>query len=872
MRDTRNSTPGRQTLFITALAGLLCAAPSSAEDCENKSSARSVTSDLGSAVGTCKSKRVDVAKTVALGEDAAALAEQVENHINMVNQIGAINLQMVTQLAETLAKQDKNALLAAGPQDWNDIPFEQRLMLRAAIESLFGEVRNALRNGTTPAIFDATDLSVAGTPAGLKDILRINQELQNRGLPTQFGGYSPQSVTDLQGLVGLADGETPNPKTAPTAFGLLFNATEGPDQLDVLVEAQRSGKAPSGAVREGIPGALPSATSLAERLRELQRQRVALERELGNSVQVPELDALTRQLEQLEEVAEQVYSAAYERLGGIEELLTYEPPDLSSSLGGTLVPLELYSPTGSSGGTTGAGSTTGTGSETGGGDASTEELVSIRDTLNLLGGNGSGYTLANVPITPALRFALGLTTQQAEVPNPSKLNIDEIFQPKLKVLRQANKLDQAAFIPAAQRGEYLLERSSEAYARSLREQGRTELTEEFDNTVLNRVVEATDLIGMAFKGDDPQNWIGARSRIYLGAAENMQGRVEKLTDEALTAVLAGRHGETSSKIREAIGIGEQQADMNSTYILRAEETEFETGMTIAFLPFAVAGWVDDAAKIGRKVGTKLQSRSMSKLARGAKFADETTSTATRTVTKATNSMSETASLARRTVCPKPGTATKAAQVTRRYTPPSSQIRQYSDKFVVKAKGERLPKFAQDGAETTRTASLKKIEAELNDVGLGPGELIIDDYESLVKRAKEHGFNFEDSGELMGLNRQNDIGDFIPTRLQVTGSNGNVSPAKSLGKVWGQARSGKIANDSAARAAARRTLAVEEAIEAGSQPTGIYHWSAWGDTREQAFKRLDGWRTFYTLEKLQMPGNPTALGRARLFDALIRWNF
>jgi hypothetical protein len=62
------------------------------------------------------------------------------------------------------------------------------------------------------------------------------------------------------------------------------------------------------------------------------------------------------------------------------------------------------------------------------------------------------------------------------------------------------------------------------------------------------------------------------------------------------------------------------------------------------------------------------------------------------------------------------------------------------------------------------------------------------------------------------------------------------------------------------------------MNVGSSPGGLYHWSAWGDTPEEAFKRMDSWRTFYTIEKLQQPSNPTAIGRARLFDALIRWNF
>ncbi len=99
-----------------------------------------------------------------------------------------------------------------------------------------------------------------------------------------------------------------------------------------------------------------------------------------------------------------------------------------------------------------------------------------------------------------------------------------------------------------------------------------------------------------------------------------------------------------------------------------------------------------------------------------------------------------------------------------------------------------------------------------------------------------------------------------------------SPLAVVTAAGGEAKSKVVLNDSAGRAAGRRTVAVEEAILSGKKPAGIYSWEAWGETPELAYQRLDQWRTFYTLEKLQQPTNPTAISRARLFDAVIRWNF
>jgi len=586
------------------------------------------------------------ARVDTLNDRARFIAPYAASYARLMDKVAGHNHSTFSRMADAAtlnspwSKYQNNPFAEYMPKDWSDISYSQLKVLQEIAREVTEQLREDLRAGTVSAPLDPGVLALGATSESAVAAMRLDQLLQQNEIPQSFRGHSPASVSDVRGLQDLTRGASPDARSQPAAFDVVsHHLRDTEDGAQTMWRWRERGTLPEAVKRKGLPQTLPNAATVAEELDALTREKWSLDAALSAAglpaAETPELDAALQQLQQLDDLIAEIGLTLQERLSGFPTTYGVVLEDGKQVVGE--VPKDTWRPAP----VTGPGSR---GYETHTLDGrltffpaspiapdapdlsgdQLDELVRVKDALELMEGNRSGLTPADVSMSPWLRQELGLGEPPALerfAENQRGLFLMEdgqiVLNKEVKRYRPSDwirdrpaAIDLAALVPAEERQDYLLSIKSMTFKRSLGERSFTELTEEFDNTWLNRTVEVVDFPGWIFKGKDSDRWIGRRSETNLNRSEYISEQVDTLDDAVTTDAIYGRHQAAMDQLRAIHGLNNAHSSANDRYKELAQQTEMETGLFLATLPLSAMGLAEGGVA------------AVSKLRRGARFIDD----------------------------------------------------------------------------------------------------------------------------------------------------------------------------------------------------------------------------------------------------------
>lgn len=341
------------------------------------------------------------AQLQTLNERAEALRPGVEVMSEVEAGIVQYNLSQLRQMGVNQLQQSNPdipaPLQSLIPVDLKNLPTEEAQKLRAMVEEETLQARDDLRAGRMSAVLNSQDYANLGREESLA-LMRVQQGLQEAGIPQDFNGKSPTNQEELRSLQTL------------------------------------------GYVEE-----VASARSIHQELQTLYSEQAQLNQQRAEvGLEPVEIPALTESLQRMEALDQHIVAAGkemYEGLGGFgsdlrpafseKPLMTEERPQgLSAS-----DPQILLTPTDLANIFPGEGPLSLN-------QAQTDELIRVNDSLNLLQGNASGLSIKDIPMSPELRNALNIPPEVGSPLAP--------FNPFLST--QA-AIDHIALLPAEDRAQ-----------------------------------------------------------------------------------------------------------------------------------------------------------------------------------------------------------------------------------------------------------------------------------------------------------------------------------------------------------------------------------------------------------------------------------
>ena len=381
-----------------------------------------------------------MAQVQTLNERAEALRPNIELLTEVEAGIVQHNLSQLMQMGVSTLQQQPNPDIPAPfqaliPVDLKNLPVETSQKLRAMVEEETRQARDDLRAGRMSAVLDRQDFTALGKEESLA-LMRVQQGLQEAGIPQDFNGKSPTTQEELRSLQSL-----------------------------------------------GFVEEVASARSINQELRTLHTEQAQLNQQRAEMGLDPiEIPALTASLQRMETLDHQIVAAGkemYELLGGFgsdyrpafsEKPLMAEAPSQQRPSPGEntlIIPMEL------------AGILPGD-APLSLNSAQTDELIRVNDSLNLLQGNASGLSLKDVPMSQDLRTALNIPP---EVGTP--------FAPFNPFVSTQTAIDQIALLPAEDRAQSVASVGGSLIGQSVHQSAVTQaIGEDLNRNLMGRLTGA----------------------------------------------------------------------------------------------------------------------------------------------------------------------------------------------------------------------------------------------------------------------------------------------------------------------------------------------------------------------------------------------
>lgn len=411
------------------------------------------------------------AKIDELTTRSQALRPKVEGYAQAQGMIVRNNFTQIQGLGDQAARQEKektsgvNPFPALPPAKSSDIPPATRTQLRQMGEETTRQLRQDLRDGRISALVDGSNFKgLDGTESVA--LMRVQQGLQEAGIPQDFKGASPTSREELDTL------------QATGIVGTVANAKGITRELNALQTEHRQ---------------------LNERLAQMGKEPVTLPA-LQQSI-----DRLTKLDQQITEAGTQMT----EKMGGVASrslppfqdvpiLKSESPPNVAGQI--TEIqspdgPLKLVGPIPTR--TIDGHTFTQTGDNTAGlqqlqsrslganlqqplTETQTNELIRVNDSLNLLKGNPSGLSIKDIPMSPELRTSLGIPDTLRQ---PDESIMGKMFEPTSKAI------DRIALLPAEQRLDAVTRVSGQIRNETVSQQVKTQaIGENFKASLIPRII------------------------------------------------------------------------------------------------------------------------------------------------------------------------------------------------------------------------------------------------------------------------------------------------------------------------------------------------------------------------------------------------
>lgn len=400
-----------------------------------------------------------------------ALQPQVEAYTRVQAQIAENNFAQIQGLGNLAGREARDKL--SGPKPFSsltpvkdsDIPVATQAQLRQMSEETTRQIRQDIRDGRVSAIIDGSQYQgLSGTESVAQ--MRVQQGLQDAGIPQDFNGASPSNREELMAMQAIG-------RVSEVAD------TRGISRELNALQAER--------------------TQLNEQLALVGREPVTL----------PELQQSIDRMAELDKKIIDAGVSMTERMGGfpVRELSPFKDASIlktdGSPANGTGQITELQSPNGplklaapiptltidgqtfvrntdnaavldnmqsSSMGATLQKPLT---------EAQTNELIRVNDSLNLLRGNQSGFTIKDVPMSADLRSALSIP---ASLPQGDNAPLAGAFDAIPKAI------DRIALLPAEQRLDAVKNVSHRIIGETVSQEFTTKaIGDSFDKTLMARI-------------------------------------------------------------------------------------------------------------------------------------------------------------------------------------------------------------------------------------------------------------------------------------------------------------------------------------------------------------------------------------------------
>jgi hypothetical protein len=376
-------------------------------------------------------------------------AEALKPHVEVVSEVEAgivqYNLSQLMQMGVTTLQQQPNPNIPAPlqsliPVNLKNLPAEESQKLRAMVEEETAQARDDLRAGRMSAVLDTQDYYALGREESLA-LMRVQQGLQEAGIPKNFNGKSPTSEAELRSLQTL------------------------------------------GYVEE-----VASARSINQELQALYSEQQQLNQQRAEMGLPPvELPALTESLQRMETLDHQIAEAGkevYELLGGFgsdyrpafseKPLIAEEQSQQRPSQGQNTVTIPINL-TGILPGDAPLSLT----------QSQTDELIRVNDSLNLLQGNKSGLSLKDVPMSEDLRNALNI---------PPEVAPTTPFTPFNPFVSTQTAIDRIALLPAEERAQSVADAGKRIIGESVHQSAVTKaLGEAANNSLMGHLTNAKNV-------------------------------------------------------------------------------------------------------------------------------------------------------------------------------------------------------------------------------------------------------------------------------------------------------------------------------------------------------------------------------------------
>jgi len=528
------------------------------------------------------------ARITALRSDAGRWSQRANAYLDAQDQIAGANFQSLQRLAQDSVQRETGSPFNV-PGDTDRLRYDERKKLQGVATEMTRQLRQDLRAGRTSAFLDTPALDRAPTADAAVAQMRVQQGLQAAGIPEDFRGHSPKDMDGVRQLQRLHTGAMPLPdeKVAQAALGRTFEG-KGRAETDRAIDRMiRDQRVPEGL---GLELATPNARDVPGTLESLQRQRDAIDSELKklgrDPLEMKAVDDTVARMQKLddtvadfgEQLAKQ-HGASTETFGlGADGKITevpkppFDKAPVAEANGDLGRQPELTR-------------------------AQQDELVRVNDSLELLRGNRSGLSIADVPMTPGLRDALDLPEGIGTAAPTKSFDPFRVFQPKHERQSATERIDRAALMPVEHRAGYLNGINGELFRDGLSQKSHTKLNAEFENTFLNRTAEVLDPFSYILQSKDT-DWIGPRAKLRTEQANNIGKKVSGLTDDAGTDLIYGRHGAAMEKMRQTTAPLDFHRGINADYDQRLADTEMRTGMMLATAPLSAV----PAAQLGLRGG------------------------------------------------------------------------------------------------------------------------------------------------------------------------------------------------------------------------------------------------------------------------------
>ena len=213
--------------------------------------------------------------------------------------------------------------------------------------------------------------------------------------------------------------------------------------------------------------------------------------------------------------------------------------------------------------------------------AEVDELISLYDRLQM------GAKPLALQISQPLRERLGLGSEFADAQRREApvVNVrNNPFTDDLPELEE--RLFQALVLPKNQRADELLEIARGLHQTVLESNSQVRLAEEFENTPFHRTAEIVDLFTNPLAASKHMDQGGGRSiayraRNWRSASERDRAEVRESLDAASASIIYGNHADGVAKLLKCFQIAHRDSDRGERYQAALHQTEIQSGLVAA---------------------------------------------------------------------------------------------------------------------------------------------------------------------------------------------------------------------------------------------------------------------------------------------------